>query len=85
VSTNADLNIITWEYYDILIGMDWLHKHHYVLDFDNKTLTCLDEAGKHSIVEGIPRPISIREISSLRMKICFRKGFQLYGTHIQEM
>jgi hypothetical protein len=27
-------------------------------------------------VKGVPRPISIREISSLQLKRCFRKGFQ---------
>jgi hypothetical protein len=33
VNTNADINIIPLGYYDILIGMDWLEKHHVVLDF----------------------------------------------------
>jgi hypothetical protein len=36
-------------------------------------------------VKGIPRPISIREISSLHMKRCFRKGSQMYATHVEEL
>ena len=35
-------------------------------------------------MKGIPRPISIREISALRLNICFMEGFQLYATHVEE-
>jgi hypothetical protein len=35
-------------------------------------------------VKGIPRPISIREISTLQLKRCFRKGCQLYAAHVEE-
>jgi hypothetical protein len=64
--------------------MDWLDKHHVVLDFHNKTFTCLDGNGKQSIVKGVPRPISIREISALQLKILFRKGCKLYSSHVEE-
>jgi len=73
VNTNVDLNIIPLGSYDILIRMDWLGKHHVVLDCNNKIFTCLDEEGKHSTVKGVPRPISIRDISDLQLKIFFRK------------
>ena len=46
VNTSVDLNIIPFGYYDILIGMDWLDKHHVVLDCHRKTFTCLDRDGK---------------------------------------
>ena len=84
VNTSVHLNIIPLGYYDILIGMDWQDKHHVVLDFHSKTFTCLDEEGKHSTVKGVPRPISIRDILTLHLKRCFRKGFQLYATHVEE-
>jgi hypothetical protein len=84
VNTNDDLNIIPLGYYGILIGMDWLDKCHVDLDFHNKTFTCLDEEGKQSIVKGVPRPISIREISAIQLKRCFRKGFQLYVAQMEE-
>jgi hypothetical protein len=35
-------------------------------------------------VKRIPRPISIGEISSLELKIFFRKGCQLYAAHVEE-
>jgi hypothetical protein len=84
MNTSMDINIIPLGSYDILIGMDWLDKHHVVLDCHNKTFTCLDGNGKQSTVKGVPRPISIREISALQLKICFRKGCQLYAAHVEE-
>jgi hypothetical protein len=68
-------NRITWKR---------LGKHHVVLDCHNKTFTCLDGNGKQIIVKGVPRPISIRDISSLQLKKCFRKGCQLYEAHVEE-
>jgi hypothetical protein len=82
--TSVDLNIISLGSYDILIGMDWLEKHHVFLDCHKKTFTCLDGNEKQSIVKGFPRPISIRNIPSLQLKICFRKGFPLYAVHVEE-
>ena len=35
-------------------------------------------------MKGFPRPISIREISALQLKICFKKGCQLYASHVEE-
>jgi hypothetical protein len=35
-------------------------------------------------VKGILRPISTRDISFLKLKRCFRKGFQLYAAHVEE-
>jgi hypothetical protein len=43
VNTNVDINIIPLGFYDIIIGMDWLDKHHVILDCHNKIFTCLDE------------------------------------------
>jgi predicted aspartyl protease len=84
VNTNVDINIIPLGSYDILIGMDWLEKHHDVLDCHSKKFTCLDGDEKQSTVKGVPRPISIRDISALQLKRCFRKGCQLYATHVEE-
>ena len=65
--------------------MDWLEKQHAVLDCHNKTFTYLDGNGKHSTMKGIPRPIFIRDFSSLQLKRCFRKGFQLYADPMEEI
>jgi predicted aspartyl protease len=56
------VNIIPLGSYDCLIGMDCLEKHHVVLNFYNKTITCLDEEGQQGKIQGIPRAIVVREI-----------------------
>jgi hypothetical protein len=60
LSTRVDLNIIPLGSYDCIIGMDWLDKHHAILDCYNKTFTCLDEEGNMRKVQGILREVTIR-------------------------
>jgi hypothetical protein len=82
--TKVDLNIIPLGSYDCLIGMDWLDEHHVVLDCYNKAFTCLDEQGNLRTVQGIPRVVTIREVSSLQLKKSYRKGCQVFATHMEE-
>jgi hypothetical protein len=35
-------------------------------------------------MKGVPRPISIRDISVLQLNKCFRKGCQFYETHVED-
>jgi hypothetical protein len=82
--TKVDLNIIPLGSYDCLIGMDWLDQHHVVLDCYNKEFTCLDEEGNLRTVQGIPRVVTIREVSALQLKKSYRKGCQVFAVHMEE-
>jgi hypothetical protein len=73
VNTKVDVNIITLGSYSFLIGMDWLENHHVVLDYYNKTITCLDE-GKQGNIQSIPRVVIVREISAMQLKKEFLEG-----------
>jgi hypothetical protein len=84
LSTKEDLNIFPLGSYDCLIGMDWLDQHHVVLDCHNKEFTCLDEEGNLRIVQGIPREVAVREISTMQLKKCYRKGCQIFAAHMEE-
>jgi hypothetical protein len=84
LNTKVHVNIIPLGSYDCLIGMDWLEKHHVVLDCYNKTITCLDEEGKQGKIQGIPRVVDVREISTMQLKKNFRKGCQVFATHMEE-
>jgi hypothetical protein len=66
--TKVYLNIILLGSYDNLIGMDWLDKHRVILDCYNKDFTCLDEQWNSRTVKVIPRPISLKDISSFQTK-----------------
>jgi hypothetical protein len=65
INTKEDLNIIPLGSYDFLIGMDWMEKHCDVSYCYNKAFTCHYEEENSRIVQGIPRPIFIREIPTM--------------------
>ena len=44
----------------------------------------MDEEGNSRIVKGIPKVISVRQISAMQLKKLCRKGCLLYATHILE-
>ena len=62
--------------------MDQMEKFKVVLDCYNKTFTCVDERGNIINIKGVSRLISIREIISLQVKRCIRKGCKLLVVHI---
>jgi hypothetical protein len=70
--------------YDCMMGMDWLDHHHVILYFHNNSFNFLDEEGSLRRVQGIPRAVTIREISSLQLKKCYRKGCQIFAAHMEE-
>jgi hypothetical protein len=84
LSTKADLNILPLGSYDCLIGMDWLDQHHAILDCHNKAFTCLDEEWNLRTIQGIPKAVTVREISTLQLKKCYRKGCQIFAAHMEE-
>ena len=81
----ANLNILPLGSYELLIGMDWLEKRKAMMNCWDKTLHCIDEDGKPFILKGKPKPISVRQISALQLKITARKGYQVYAVHVEEM
>ena len=72
--TCVDMNVLPLGSYDFLIGMDWLEANRVKLDFYNKTFECLDEGGNLRVVRGIPKVISVRNISAMQLKKTYRKG-----------
>jgi hypothetical protein len=64
--------------------MDWLEKHHAILECYNTTITCLDEEWKQGNIQGIPRDLVVREISTMQMKMSFMKGCHIFATHVED-
>jgi hypothetical protein len=84
LNTKADLNIFPLGSSECLIGMNWLDQNHAILECHNKAFTFLDEEGNLRKVQGIPRAVTIREISALQLKKCYRKGCQIFAAHMEE-
>ena len=62
--------------------MDWLERHQVVLNCFRKTFSCLNDKGERITVKGIPRKVSVRQISALQMKKAVRKGCKVFVVHI---
>ena len=75
--TKVNLNILPLGLYDILIDMDWLEQHHVVLDCLHKSILCTDSQGNQVKVQGIPKKVSVRQISTLQAKKCVSKVLQV--------
>ena len=65
LATRVDLNVLPLGSYDVLIGMDWLEAHRVKLDCYNKTFECMNEEGNLVAVKGIPKVISVRQVSTI--------------------
>jgi hypothetical protein len=72
--TQATLKLLPLGSYDLLIGMDCLDAHKARLDCYHKTLECVSKEGKRITLQGIRKPVSVRQISSLQMINYCRKG-----------
>ena len=68
--------------YDIIIGMDWLEKHHVIFNYFQNNFTCLNKEGEIITIIGVPRKIYVRQISALQMKKDVRKGCKFFVVHI---
>ena len=65
LNTCVDPNFLLLGSYDVLIGMDWLEAHRVKLDCYNKTFECINEEGNLVVVKGIPKVISVRQVSAM--------------------
>ena len=70
--TYVDPNVLPLGSYDVLIGMDWLKAHRVKLDCYHKTFECMDEERNPRVVRGIPKVISVRQISAMRVASCMQ-------------
>ena len=82
LNTHDDLNILPLGSYDLLIRMDWLEKHIFMLNCLDKNFSCLDDKGYTIIVKGIPRKVTIREIYALQMKMFVHKGCKVFAVYV---
>ena len=80
--TFVKLNVLPLGSYDMLYGMDWLEQHLVVLNFFDKTFTCINNNGNLISVKGIPRKIAVRQISALQLKRDVRKGCKAYAVTV---
>ena len=71
--------------YDIIIGMNWLNEHKAKVDCLAKTIECLDNRGNIVSIQGIMHEVRPRQISTMQLTICRRKGCEIYTVKIEDL
>jgi hypothetical protein len=79
LQTTRVLNILPLGSYDVLLSMDLLATHEAKLNCYEKNLECEDEKGNARILQGIQKPVFVRQISALQLKKFSRKRCPLYA------
>jgi hypothetical protein len=54
--------------YDLIIGMDWLASHRDLVDCFTKKVLCVNDEGKPVEIQGVQRKVSLRFISTMKVK-----------------
>jgi len=70
MNTIVNLNVLPLGLYDWLIGMDWLEKHRAVVEFYNKSFTCIENDVNTKMVQGIQKAVKFRQVSTMKLKEC---------------
>lgn len=83
--TSVDLRVIPLGSYGVVLGMDWLSSHSAHVDCRKKTVECLDDLGRKVEIVGVQRPISLRMISTMQLKWCMRRGYQLFAITLEDV
>jgi hypothetical protein len=81
----TNLNILPLGSYDMIIGMDLLEQHKAVLDCYTKILSYKNNFGTIRKTQGIPKHVSVRQVSAMQLKKCIRKGCQVYTIQVTNL
>jgi hypothetical protein len=64
--------------YDLIIGMDLLEAHRAMVDCFAKRVFCVEDEGRPVEIHDVWRKVSLRFISTMKVKWCMRQGCRLY-------
>ncbi|XP_070020313.1 uncharacterized protein LOC142180906 [Nicotiana tabacum] len=76
----ADLLEKLFQYYDVIVGMDWLHRHHGLVDCRLKKVTFRTPAYSHIVVQE-ERSLTSNIISIVLARKMIRQGCNAYIDH----
>jgi hypothetical protein len=79
------MNILPLGSYYMIIGMDWWEQRKETLDCYTKILSYQDNFCTVRIAQGIPKPVSVIQVSAMQLKKCIRKGCQVYAIHVTNL
>lgn len=71
--------------YDVILGINWLIEHKAIVNCEDKLMKCLDDLGNQVEMQGIKKPLQLRQISTIQLKRAQRKGCAIYAVHIKDL
>jgi hypothetical protein len=77
--TRVNLYVTILGSYDVVIGMDWLETNEVILNCNMKRLSLVDDEGQRCVIVGRNQGVSLRFVSSLKLRKSMRKGCKLYA------
>jgi hypothetical protein len=77
-TTRLNIYVTTLGAYDLIIGIDWLASHRDLVDCFSKRVLCVDDEGRPVEIQGVQRKVSLRFISTMKVKRFLRQGRRLY-------
>nr|XP_033515746.1 uncharacterized protein LOC117280170 [Nicotiana tomentosiformis] len=77
----TDLLEMPFQDYDVIVGMDWLHRHHALVDCRLKQVTFRTPAYSHIVVQG-ERSLTTNIISAVLARKIICQGCDAYLAHI---
>jgi hypothetical protein len=77
-TTRLKVYVIDLGTYDLIIGTDRLEAHRAMVDCFSKRVLCVDDKGRPVEIHSVWRKVSLRFISTMKVKRCMRKGCRLY-------
>jgi hypothetical protein len=66
-------------------GMDWLKRHRVILNCYEKSFLYKDGNKISRTIQGIRKPVSVRQISTMKFKKCISKGFKIYVVQVTNL
>jgi hypothetical protein len=81
-NTRLKVYVTSLGMYDLIIGLDWLDAHRYMVYCFTKRVLCVDDEGRAIEIHGIHRKVSLHFISTMKVKCCMRKGCRLYVVEV---
>ena len=75
---DADLLSLNVHEFDIILGMDWLHKYQAMVDCCSKTVVLRSVDGTETVVHGIRSSALTNVISAIQASRLMRKGCEAY-------
>jgi hypothetical protein len=81
-TTRLKVYVTALRAYDLIIGMDWLAAHRAMVDCLAKRVLCVNDQGRPVEIQGVQRKVSLRFMSTMKVKQCLRQGCQLYVVEV---